>query len=91
MGDIEWFMEGAPFDPDDYCPDCPDCPGLFRDLWEDLDYILRHTKKDMPKTINYLVSFGPDIQSEILDMVAHMPEEKRQNILCDQQLLQAYL
>jgi len=86
-GDFEWFVAGDSVDPDSLSG----YDGLLRELWDDLRYILDHTKKDVPKTINYFTSFGPDIQYEILDVIAHMPEDKRRYIFCDQQVLQETL
>lgn len=65
--------------------------GLLRELWEDLRYIFYHTKKDIPKTFTYIASFGPEIQYEILDIIAHVPEEKSRYILCDQEDLRETL
>lgn len=86
-GDFEWFIAGESIDPDNYSF----YAGLLRDLWDDLRYILDHTKKDIPKTFAYIASFGANIQYEILDIIAHMPEEKRRNIFCDQAELQENL
>jgi hypothetical protein len=81
-GDFEWFVNGEVCG-DGFCYYF----GLLKELWEDLRYILDHTKKDIPNTVSYIASFGPDIEHEILDVVAHMPVEYRRNIICDQAML----
>ena len=82
-GDFEWFVAGESVDGDNFCT----YSGLLRELWEDLRYILDHTKKDIPKTFTYIASFGTDMQYEILDIIAHMPEDKRRYIFCEQAML----
>jgi hypothetical protein len=81
--DIEWFINGRHIQIDSY----HGYAGLLREIWSDISYILTYTRKNMLKHASYFSSFGLDIQDELLNIIALMPQDKRRNIFCNQKKL----